>query len=72
MIEVFKTNVTDEVSACILLDIIRAHQSGFTADFDLDDCDRILRVQIAEGAVCCDSIVALLKRHGWEAEVLPD
>ena len=43
-VEVFKTNVSDARQARVLL--LHLHQTfpTYKATFDLDDCDRILRV----------------------------
>jgi len=40
-------------------------------NFDLDDCDRILRV-VFEGKIQSDLLIELLKDVGCIAEVLPD
>jgi len=44
MIEVFKTNVKHADHAKILVDQIHTTFADYTANFDLEDCDRILRV----------------------------
>jgi hypothetical protein len=40
-------------------------------NFDLDDCDRILRI-VFEGQIQYDLLIDLLKNVGCIAEVLPD
>jgi hypothetical protein len=40
-------------------------------NFDLDDCDRILRV-VFEGKIQSELLIDLLKNVGCTAEVLPD
>jgi len=40
-------------------------------NFDLDDCDRILRVAF-EGKIQSDQLIDLLKTVGCTVEVLPD
>jgi hypothetical protein len=72
MVEVFKTNVIDALSAKQLINLIRNHFKGYLANFDLDDCDRILRVENKETTVEADSIIDLLQMHGYQAEVLAD
>ncbi|PZR28979.1 MAG: hypothetical protein DI535_04520 [Citrobacter freundii] len=72
MIEVFKTNVSDLVFADILVDQIQRQYMGYKANFDLDDTDKILRIQCAVGNVHADPVIVLLKRFGFTAEVLPD
>ncbi|MCU0353301.1 MAG: hypothetical protein MUD08_06105 [Cytophagales bacterium] len=72
MVEVFKTNVTDHFKANQLLE--RIHQTGlnYHANFDLDDCDRILRVKCPTGLVEASLLIELLREQGYHAEVLPD
>lgn len=45
MIEVFKTNVQDKHQAEMLLEKIHATFYPCSANFDLEDCDNILRVK---------------------------
>ena len=45
MVEVFKTNVKDRDQAKMLIDQIQKTFTDFTANFDLEDCDKILRVK---------------------------
>ena len=72
MVEVFKTDVTDHIQAGRLLE--RIHQTGlnYHANFDLDDCDRILRVKCPTGLVEASLLIDLLREQGCQAEVLPD
>ncbi|GAC1396966.1 MAG: hypothetical protein NVSMB63_17400 [Sediminibacterium sp.] len=72
MVEVFKTNVTDRNHAGMLLDHIHATFSDYIANFDLEDCDKILHVQSATGYIQPSCLIALLKRFGFSVEVLPD
>lgn len=69
-VEVFKTNVVLEEDALL---IVRAWKAAFPRcrmNFDLDDCDRVLRVEGDTGVV--PYVVDLLKFYGFECEVLPD
>lgn len=72
MIEVFKTNVTTKTEAVRLLDEIHRSYSHCRANFDLSDCDNILRVEgvRGEGDIC--AILTLVRECGYYAEVLPD
>ncbi len=71
-IEVFKTNVQDPVQASVLLEHIHNCFDGYVASFDLEDCDRILRVQSHKGKVDAETLVLFLKEFLCTAEVLPD
>jgi hypothetical protein len=71
MVEVFKTNVDCEKQAGIIIDHIQSIFSGCRANFDLEDCDRILRVKSAD-PIEAILLIMLLKIHGFEAEILSD
>jgi hypothetical protein len=47
-VEVFKTNVADPNQAKWLVDQIERNFTGCKVNFDLDDCDRILRIVFEE------------------------
>lgn len=70
MVEVFKTNVDNETHAQMLVHQIE-RTLGYNATFDLDDCDRVLRVQCSEDCVRVALLVKLLKDFGFNAEILP-
>lgn len=72
MIEVFITNVVQDSHAATLVDKIQQQFIGCKANFDLHDCDNILRVCSKNGAVPVLSIINLLKENGFESSVLPD
>ena len=72
MVEVFKTNVIQRDHANWLLDLIHETFDGYTANFDLQDCDHILRVKSNEESVDSCTIITLLKNSGFDADVLPD
>jgi hypothetical protein len=70
-VEVFKTNVADPERAKWLVDQIERNFSNCKVNFDLDDCDRILRVAFDE-QIQSDLLIDLLNNSGYIAEVLPD
>jgi len=72
MIEVFKTNVEHSSHADMLIEEIHQTFSDYSANFDLEDCDRILRVENSDGVVDPSTLIDLLKNFGFHAEVLPD
>ncbi|CAN5502809.1 hypothetical protein BH11BAC3_BH11BAC3_43180 [soil metagenome] len=72
MIEVFITNVKQVSQATLLVDKIHQLFVGCKANFDLHDCDNILRVCKENGIVPVVSIINLLEENGFEARVLPD
>lgn len=45
VIEVFKTNIKNNFQALLVQDKIERIYSHYQINFDLDDCDRILRIR---------------------------
>ena len=72
MVEVFKTNVTDQDHANRLIDQIHYTYQEYKANFDLEDCDRILRVKCTTETIQPSLLIGLLMDSGFRAEVLPD
>ena len=72
MIEVFKTNVTSMVDAQRILHEIRNTNPQYHPNFDLQDQDRILRVVCAINEIDQHSIIRVVRKHGYHAEVLAD
>jgi hypothetical protein len=68
MIEVFKTNVQEATEARNLVTLLRRHFPDTKINFDLDDCDKILRV---EGhLIRPDTVILLVKENGFRCAVL--
>lgn len=71
MIEVFKTNIENKKQAGLVLYILHRKFREYTANVDLDDCDRILRVK-SSGRIQAASLIQVVSALGFHAEVLPD
>jgi hypothetical protein len=72
MVEVFKTNVEDKNDAWrIIMQISRIFE-GYQVNFDLEDCDRILRIKSCDVIVDSKAIISLLEHAGFSAELLDD
>ena len=72
MIEVFKTNITSKEDAEKIISAIHITFTGYKANFDLWDCDNILRIQSSTDEIKIDSLLSFLAGLGCNAEVLPD
>ena len=70
MVEVFKTNVNTTDAAKALLGRIHHNFPDYRAIFDLEDCDRILKVVNPAGAVPAAPLVKIVLEAGYEVEVL--
>lgn len=72
MIEVFKTGVTDPLLADLLRSQIHQAFAGYEANFDLQDCDHILRIVCRQGNIRAEAVIELLRDWSVSAEVLAD
>ena len=72
MLEVFKTNVEQSDDARRVLDEIKNKFDSYSANFDLQDCDHILRVECRNGSVDVRALTNLMAHLGFAAEVLSD
>jgi len=69
MIEVFKTNVQEEWQCKIIIDKLLEHFPNSSITFDLEDCDKILRIH--SPSISNTKIIDVLNFHGYTCEVLP-
>lgn len=72
MVEVFKTDVAQNSQARLLIDLIGFTFAGYQASFDLEDCDRVLRVSSLAAPVCSRSVIRLLENFGYAAALLDE
>jgi hypothetical protein len=68
MIYVFKTSVETEKDICELKPGLDKLLPQAKWNFDLDDCDRILRIDSQEENI--HTVIELLKNTGYECEEL--
>lgn len=68
IIEVFKTNVESANDATNLVKMLRSHFPGSRINFDLQDCDKILRVEGKDFS--SDKVMVLLKENGFHCSIL--
>lgn len=68
MVEVFKTNVEHKEIAEQISSVLLVYFPFSKINFDLQDCDRILRIEDKE--ICAKTIIELINRKGFECEVL--
>jgi len=70
IIEVFKTNIQTEKEAADLIAMIHISFMEVKANFDLDDCDRILRVEAFREIIV--QVPILFMKMGYQCSPLPD
>ncbi|PXY43616.1 hypothetical protein [Flavobacterium hydrophilum] len=69
MIEVFKTNVQEAAHSEMIVGRLLEHFPNSVISFDLEDCDKILRIHAA--VISNHKIIEVLNSHGFHCEVLP-
>lgn len=70
-IKVYKTNVQEPSHAKEILDKIRMYVPDSDPSFDLEDCDKVLRVETRKKPVNDLKIRGLVKDSGYHIEELP-
>jgi hypothetical protein len=68
MVEVFKTNVQKKAESKMLLSMLSDRFPFFKINFDLTDCDKILRVEGEN--IEPIRIITLVNENGFECEIL--
>ena len=68
MIEVFKTNIEDDFSASRILDLLNHRFPGCRINFDLQDCDKILRIEGLNFQT--DMVRGIVERVGFDCAIL--
>ena len=68
MVEVFKTNVQKKVQSKMLLSILSEAFPSFKINFDLSDCDKVLRVEGDNMEAL--TIMIIVKEYGFNCELL--
>jgi len=68
MVEVFKTNVQKKAQSKMLLCILSEAFPSFKINFDLSDCDKVLRVEGDNMEAL--RIMILVKEYGFTCEIL--
>jgi hypothetical protein len=71
IIEVYKTNVQNNIQVRQLVNALHRQFPWYTANFDLHDCDNILRVESSVIEIEDEGIIKFMKTCGFTAEPLP-
>ena len=71
-VEIYKTNVNDWKHARALVRSIHQSFPTYRANFDLEDCDHILRVASDNEEIFSSQLIPLLEDLGCIAEVLQE
>ncbi|HNP18114.1 MAG TPA: hypothetical protein PKL31_06750 [Fulvivirga sp.] len=69
MVEVFVSDVNSTVKAKEIVALLHKHFNGYQVNFDLDDCDNILRV-MSVNTINTKSLIDFLACHDVKIEPL--
>lgn len=68
IVEVFKTNVLEDEQASLLISVLLDHFPQHKINFDLQDCDKILRVEGRQ--IIPKQIIQVMNKYGHECQAL--
>lgn len=69
-IQIFKTNIQEQSQADEILSVLTSILPDAKINFDLDDCDKILRIENSD--VNSNAIISIIEDHGFLGKVMPD
>ena len=72
MIEVFRTNIKTQKDALFIVECLKEAFPQCQANFDLEDCENILRMESKKPDLDTGAVISLVKSHGFRVEILPD
>jgi len=72
MIEVYKTNILKKKQAKEIKKQIKHKFPNYCVDFDLADCDHILRIETFNEALDNHAIINSVQKLGFDIEILTD
>ena len=71
-VEIFRTNVKSKRTAKIILEALHISLPEYHFNFDLEDCDCILRVQRNSGFFETTKIIQIVKDHNMAISLFED
>jgi uncharacterized sporulation protein YeaH/YhbH (DUF444 family) len=71
MVEVFKTSVQNDLQAMVVKKLLLKQNPSLEINFDLEDCDKILRIKNIKNTDDVSSVFKTLYETGIYIEMLP-
>ncbi|ABG57969.1 hypothetical protein [Cytophaga hutchinsonii] len=71
MIEIFKTSVQNDLQAMVVKKLLLKQNPSLEINFDLEDCDKILRIKNIKNTDDMSSVFKTLYETGIYIEMLP-
>ncbi len=72
MVEIFKTNITAIRQANLLVKELHREFPAYRSNFDLEDCDNILRIASEATTINTGRIITFVQQQGYDLQLLPD
>lgn len=72
VVEVFKTNIQNKTQAKAIVNILKNEFPKYKINIDLEDCDKVLRVECDHNIVAVESILNLVQNYNINIEILID
>jgi hypothetical protein len=69
-VEIFKTDVKQECEAAALVSLLLQHLPYCRINFDLEDCDRILRIESAQQEINLPQVIHIMNKQGYRCTLL--
>lgn len=69
-IEVFKTQITHHHEALMISSLLKEVYPAYVINFDLEDCDKVMRIKSKREPIHSEDVVKLLNRLGFYIEIL--
>ena len=70
MVEIFKTDVEEVSKADMIVEKLLQHFPTYRINFDLHDCDKILRVEAGDTSVDIESILEVACYYSLEISLI--
>ncbi len=70
MVEVFKTNVSGKRNARKIIRLLTDKWRNLAVNFDLEDCDKVLRIENKISAIEVDELIVFIQSLGVEIQAL--
>jgi hypothetical protein len=64
-VEIFKTEVNQASEAASIVKVLSQHFPDYRVNFDLENCDGIMRVESHQQEINIEQIIHLLNRQGY-------
>ncbi|MER0439465.1 hypothetical protein [Emticicia sp. W12TSBA100-4] len=70
MIEVFKTDIRNKTTAKAILNVLKLSFPSANFNFDLNDCDKILRTESSQSI--SNQVIEVVNSQGFRCEFLEE